>query len=176
MATEVGTPTGAPLTRVILISGACLAAASSWLIVARKPEVAAATATASAVLLLLGGHRANHGAGWPWDRMLDSLLDRLWDGLVLGAIAWVSWDTDPATAIGALVTLGGSFVSSYIRARAAALHYTVEESHVTRGLRYSLIVIGLATGWLNWTIWVAAVFVLLSAVVRTTQVTKEERV
>ena len=57
----------------------------------------------------------------------------------------------------------------------AALGYTVEESHVTRGIRYALVVAGLAFGWLDWTLWAAATTSFLAVAVRTSQVAKEER-
>lgn len=129
----------------------------------------------SAVLLLIGGHRANHGAGGPTDRMLDDLLDRFWDGAVLGPIAWVARTGDTAVAVGALVALCASFLSSYVRARGAALGYSLEESHVTRGSRYALVSAGLVFGWLSWAIWVAAAISILAVIVRTGQVAREER-
>ena len=162
-------------TRLAFVLGAGLAVAAGALILTRRPGEAAGCAGASAVLLLVGGHRANHGAGDALDRMLDELLDRLWDGVVLAPIAWAAREAAPHVAAGALVALCASFLSSYVRARGAALDYTVEESHVTRGLRYALIVAGLAFGWLWWTVWVAAVLSVLAALVRTSQEAKEER-
>jgi hypothetical protein len=74
------------------------------------------------------------------------------------------------------VALCASFLSSYVRARGAALGYDVEESVVTRTLRVALIVLGLALGWLWWTLWAVAGLCGLAAAVRTSQVVKEERV
>jgi hypothetical protein len=162
-------------TRLSLILGAVLAVMGGALVLAIRPREAAVAAGASAILLLIGGHRANHGAGDAVDRMLDELLDRLWDGAILAPIAWAARDVSPHIAAGALVAICASFVSSYVRARGAALRYTVEESHVTRGVRYALIVSGLAFGWLGWTVWVAAAATLAAALVRTSQVAKEER-
>jgi hypothetical protein len=167
-------PPGTALTRSTLSVGALLAALAGWLTIDRRPEVAALAALVSAVLLLIGGHRANHGAGGPSDRMLDELLDRVWDGAVLGPLAWVARTDDPALAIAALATLCLSALSSNVRARGASLDYSVEESHLTRGLHYGLVVAGL---WLDlaWVIWVAAGVAALAVIVRTSQVAREER-
>ena len=162
-------------TRLSLVIGAALAVAAGALILARQPSGAAACAGVSAVLLLIGGHRANHGAGDALDRMLDALLDRLWDGVILASIAWTARDLEPHIAAGALAALCASFISSYVRARGASLGYTVEESHVTRGIRYGLIVAGLAFGWLAWTTWATCAISVLAVIVRTSQVAKEER-
>jgi hypothetical protein len=78
-------------------------------------------------------------------------------------------------AAAALVALCTSYLSSYIRARGASLAYSLEESHVTRGIRYALIVVGLGLGWLGWTVWVAAGVAVLAALVRTAQVASEDR-
>ena len=77
--------------------------------------------------------------------------------------------------MGALVALCASFLSSYVRARGAALNYSIEESHVTRGVRYALVSAGLLFGWLAWTVWAAAALAVLAALVRTGQMAREER-
>jgi hypothetical protein len=175
MATHAPARLRTTATRLSLVSGAVLACVAGALVLALRPHEAALAATASGVLLLIGGHRANHGAGEPLDRMLDELLDRLWDVAILAPIAWAARDAAPHISAGALVALGASFVSSYVRARGAALRYTVEESHVTRGIRYALIAAGLGFGWLRWSIWVCAFVAFAAAIVRTSQVAKEER-
>jgi hypothetical protein len=168
-------PPGTAITRSVLIMGGGLSATGSCLVVAREPRWAALAVGGSALLLLVGGHRANHGAGGPTDRMLDELLDRAWDGVVFGAIAWVARLPDPHIAVGALIALCASFLSAYVRARGASLAYSIEESHVTRGVRYSLVVAGLGFGWLDVTVWAAAILSLLAVLVRATQVAREER-
>lgn len=162
-------------TRLSLVMGAVLAVAAGSLILARRPREGAACAGVSAVLLLIGGHRSNHGAGDALDRMLDELLDRLWDGVILASIAWTARGSAPHVAAAALAAIGASFTSSYVRARGASLGYSVEESHVTRGIRYALIVAGLALGWLGWTVWATFGISVLAVVVRSSQVAKEER-
>jgi hypothetical protein len=168
-------PPGTAITRALLVLGGASAAVAGVLIVDRQPELAAVGAAASAVVLLVGGHRANHGAGGPTDRMLDELMDRWWDGAVLGTIAWVARTADVRTAIAALAALCLSALSSYVRARGASLSYSLEESHVTRGIRYGLVSAGLAFGWLPWTLWAATALSALAAFVRASQVAREER-
>ena len=175
MATHLPVRPRTTATRLSLVGGAVLALVGGGFILLDRSLPAALGAGASGICLLIGGHRANHGAGDALDRMLDELLDRLWDGAILAPIAWVARDPAPHIAAGALVALGASFLSSYVRARGAALRYTVEESHVTRGVRYALIVAGLAFGWLAWTVWVAAALMVAAVAVRTSQVAKEQR-
>jgi hypothetical protein len=167
-------PPGTAITRSVLVAGGSLAVGAGWFVVAREPRLAAVAAGASGALLLLGGHRANHGAGGPTDRMLDDLLDRLWDGAVLSGVAWVARDDGSSVAAAALAALSLSFVAGYIRARGAALGYSVEERHVTRGARYTLVIAFLAFGW-TWAIWTVAVMSALAAAVRAGQVATEER-
>lgn len=169
-------PPGTAVTRASLIAGVLLAVAAGVWIVVDRPVTGGVAAASAGFLLLLGGHRANHGLGGPVDRMLTELFDRTWDGAVLGAIAWASFEMAPAVAAGALVALCASFLSSYVRARGAALGYSVEESHVTRGVRYGLVSVGLLVpGLLAWSVWLAAGLGVLATVVRTGQVASEER-
>jgi phosphatidylglycerophosphate synthase len=107
--------------------------------------------------------------------MLTELFDRGWDACILAPIVWAYFDTDPAIAAGALVALCASFLSSYVRARGAALGYSIEESHVTRGLRYALVSAGLLFTSLTLAVWAAAFLSTLAAAVRTGQVAREER-
>lgn len=167
-------PPGTALTRTFLLLGSVLAAGSAWMVVDRQPRPGGWLAGSAAVLLLLGGHRANHGLGGPVDRMLTELFDRAWDGVVLGSVVWVARADRPVVAAGAIVALCASFLSSYVRARGAALQYSVEESHLTRGLRYALVTAGLSFGWLGWTVWAVAGLSVLAATVRTSQVAREE--
>jgi len=168
-------PPGTAITRATLIIGVALVVFAGFEVIARWPGAAALGAGLSGILLLIGGNRANHGAGGPTDRMLDSLGDRVWDGVMLASVGWVARLATPPIAAGALVALGASFLSAYVRAKGASLAYAVEESHITRGIRYALIAAGLGFGWLGWTVWAAAAVSVLAVVVRTAQVAREER-
>jgi hypothetical protein len=159
--------------RALLTCGVVLTAAASWLVLDGRPRVAGLAAALAGVAAIAGGRVAV----WIDDnlgRLFDPLLDRVYDGALLGAIAWVERDARPTVAVGALVALGASFVSSYVRARGASLGYDVQESTVTRGIRYALISAGLAFAWLGWAVWAAAGVALLSATIRSVQVAKEE--
>jgi hypothetical protein len=168
-------PPGTALTRAVLLSGAALAAGAAWFVIADGLARAGALAGLGGALLLVGGHRANHGEGGPVDRMLTELLDRGWDAAVLGSIAWLSRTGSPGVALGAIVALCASFLSSYVRARGAALGYSVEESHVARGLRYAVVSAGLLADRPGWAVGSAAALSVLAAIVRTGQVAREAR-
>ncbi|HLB61470.1 MAG TPA: hypothetical protein VJN50_01815 [Actinomycetota bacterium] len=157
-----------------LASGSVLVAASAGAVL-RGPGTASGLVALAAGIVLVLGRRAATRRGSPEDRMASSFLDRAFDGCVLGAVAWVSRDADPAVALGALLALSLSFLAAYVRARGAALGYGIGESGVTAGLRYALVVIGVAYDALAWTIWGVAGLSALSLLVRSSQVVKEER-
>ncbi|HJX08045.1 MAG TPA: hypothetical protein VJ736_08245 [Actinomycetota bacterium] len=168
-------PPGTALTRTSSALGMGCAVVAGVLIVDEQPVRAGVLSALSGGLLLLGGHRANHGLGGPVDRMLTELFDRAWDACLLAPIVWVTFGDRPEIALGALVALCASFLSSYVRARGAALGYSIEESHVTRGVRYGAVSAGLLFGWLPVMVWVAAGVSALAAIVRTGQVAREAR-
>jgi hypothetical protein len=159
--------------RVLLACGAALIGISVWLVLAGSQRVAGLTVGLAGAAGIAGGRFAI----WNDDglsRLFDPLLDRVLDGAVLGAIAWAEREAHPAEAVGALVALGASYLSSYVRARGASLGYDVQESTVTRGTRYALIAVGLGSGWLGWSLWAAAALAVLASLIRSIQVAKEE--
>jgi len=155
----------------------CLAAASAtgvsaWLLLIREPEPAGWAALGAGVALVAGGILLR-----PTDRLGRVVLsfgDRLFDGAVLGSLAWVTRTQDPPVALGALVALAAGFLATYIRARGGSLGYGIEEGIVTPVLRYGLISAGLIAGW-RWSAWAVAIVMLLACGVRASQVAKEER-
>ena len=158
-----------PLLCVVAAAGIGIA---TWLLLDRRFEPAGWVVLATGFPLVMAG-----GLVRPTDRlgrMLLSLTDRAFDGFVLGALVWATRTDEPGVAAGALVTLAASFVASYVRARGGSLGYGIEEGVVTPAIRYLLVGGGLITGW-TWTIWAAAVVMLLTSGVRASQVAKEER-
>jgi hypothetical protein len=144
-------------------------------VLAREDVAAGVLAAASGALLLVGAV-LSHGARFLIERTLDSFADRVFDGAVLGAVAWAQRaDGDAAAAAAALLAMAASFLGSYVRARGNSLEYRVEESVVTRAIRYALVAAALAIGAPAWALWTLAGFLLLAAFVRASQVAKEER-
>jgi CDP-diacylglycerol---glycerol-3-phosphate 3-phosphatidyltransferase len=133
----------------------------------------AATSVAGGLLvgLAVGARRTGNGV----KRILDSFADRAFDGLVLAAVAWATRSAEPRAAAAALVALGAGFLAAYVRARGESLGYQVEESVVTRGIRYAVLSAGLIGGWLTASLSALAAFNVLAALVRVSQVAKEER-
>jgi hypothetical protein len=159
-----------PLLCLLATAGIGVAA---WRLIARDPEVAGWAALGAGACLVLGG--ALLRAGDRRSRVVLSFADRAFDGLVLGALAWVTRTADPSIAAAALVALAAGFLASYIRARGGSLGYGIEEGVVTPVVRYGLVSLALIMGWTSWAIWVVAGLMLLAAGVRASQVAKEER-
>ena len=80
---------------------------------------------------------------------LDSTLDRISEGAVFAAIAYVFAREGQAVDGGVvLLALLGSLLVSYTRARAEALNVACKIGIATRPERVVLIALGLMTGWL----------------------------
>jgi CDP-diacylglycerol--glycerol-3-phosphate 3-phosphatidyltransferase len=163
-----GTALAASLIAALAAIGAALAILD-W-----RLDLGALVTAVAAAGLLVGGVLA-HGGRLLRERTLDSFVDRLFDAAVLGSIVWIERGERPEAAAVALVALAASFLGSYVRARGNSLDYRVEESMVTRGIRYGLIVLALVLHLPDWMLWVLAVFAILAAFIRASQVAKEER-
>jgi phosphatidylglycerophosphate synthase len=163
---------GTALVASILVALTALAA--GLLVIDHRFGLAALAAAAASAGLLVGG-LLSHGGRLLRERTLDSFVDRLFDGAVLGSVVWVERAERPGAAAAALVALAASFLGSYVRARGNSLDYRVEESMFTRGIRYGIVVLALLLDLPVWLLWTLAVFALLAAFVRASQVAKQER-
>ena len=89
---------------------------------------------------------------------LDSTLDRISEGVVFAAIAYVFAREGQAVDAGVvLLALLGSLLVSYTRARAEALNVACKMGIATRPERVVLIAFGLMTGWLAPVVYLLAV-------------------
>lgn len=162
-----------------LIAAVVQIAAATWSILSREePALAGAAVAGAGVALLVGGALAGRSPAAGWLRrwwFIESAIDRAFDGALLGSIAWTAREADPAVSAGALVALGAGFLGSYVHARGAALGYEVEDGWLTRLLRYGLLATGLLLDELSWAIWAVAAVSIAAALVRASQVAKQER-
>jgi CDP-diacylglycerol--glycerol-3-phosphate 3-phosphatidyltransferase len=113
------------------------------------------------VLDILDGALARStGKGTPFGAFLDSTLDRVGEGLMLGAIALVFMRERNEIALAATVAaVGGSFLVPYARAKAEAMSLKGDVGIGSRAERVVVISAGLVLapwGALQWAIYVLA--------------------
>src|SRR4029453_1779690 len=85
--------------------------------------------------------------GTPFGAFLDSTLDRIEEGVVLAAVAWWFAEQGDEAAVGAtVVTVVGSYMVSYTRARAEALGVECKVGIASRAVRVVILSVGLVFG------------------------------
>jgi len=91
-----------------------------------------------------GRYSRMSGKGTPFGAFLDSTLDRIEEGVVLTAVAaYFSSRGDDLVVAAVVVTVLGSFMVSYTRARAEALGVECKVGLATRPVRVVILSIGL---------------------------------
>jgi CDP-diacylglycerol---glycerol-3-phosphate 3-phosphatidyltransferase len=99
----------------------------------------------SLIDILDGALARSQGLGTPFGAFLDSTLDRVGEGFMLGAIALVLMrDGDESGVALAFTAVMGSFLVSYTRARAEALGLRGDVGLSSRAERVVIISVGLA--------------------------------
>ena len=94
--------------------------------------------------MLDGRYSRMSGKGTPFGAFLDSTLDRIEEGVVLAAIAAYFAEAGDELAVGAVVlTVVGSYMVSYTRARAEALGVECKVGIATRPVRVVILSAGL---------------------------------
>ncbi len=149
--------------------------ASAWAVLDERLRPGGVSAAAAGALLVTAGVLARRARD-PRAGVYVSFVDRAFDGVVLASVAWVTRDSEPSAAAGALVALAAGFLAAYVRARGRALGYEVEDGEVSRALRVGLVAAALIAGWTTWALFVVAGWMLLVTLVRVSQVAKQERV
>src|SRR5215211_183114 len=94
-----------------------------------------------------GRYSRMSGKGTPFGAFLDSTLDRIEEGVVLAAVAWWFAEQGDEVAVGATVlTVVGSYMVSYTRARAEALGVECKVGIASRAVRVVILSAGLVFG------------------------------
>ena len=94
--------------------------------------------------MLDGRYSRMSGKGTPFGAFLDSTLDRVEEGIVLTAVAAYFAERGDELAVGAAVlTVVGSYMVSYTRARAEALGVECKVGIATRAVRVVILSAGL---------------------------------
>jgi CDP-diacylglycerol--glycerol-3-phosphate 3-phosphatidyltransferase len=129
----------------ISLTGLVLNLAAAVLITQRLFFLAGVSFIVGSVMDTLDGRYSRmSGKGTLFGAFLDSTLDRIEEGLVLTAVAWYFADRGDALAASAcVVTVLGSLMVSYTRARAEALGVECTVGLATRPVRVVILSAGL---------------------------------
>ena len=117
----------------------------------------------------LDGALARHaGKTTIFGAFLDSVMDRFSESVTLVALIWYfSGQADGRTPVILLaVTIVGSLMVSYTRARAEAVNIECKEGFFQRTERIIVLILGLVTGWMLPVLWILAIFTNFTAIQR----------
>ena len=129
----------------ISMTGFVLNVAAAVLITQRLFFLAGVAFIAGSLMDMLDGRYSRmSGKGTPFGAFLDSTLDRVEEGIVLAAVAAYFADRGDELAVGATVlTVVGSYMVSYTRARAEALGVECKVGIASRAVRVVILSAGL---------------------------------
>jgi CDP-diacylglycerol--glycerol-3-phosphate 3-phosphatidyltransferase len=133
------TPNALSITGLLLNLGAAV------LVTQRLFFLAGLTFIVGSLMDMLDGRYSRmSGKGTPFGAFLDSTLDRIEEGVVLAAVAAYFAESADDLAVGAVVlTVVGSYMVSYTRARAEALGVECKVGLATRAVRVVILSAGL---------------------------------
>ena len=129
----------------ISMTGLILNLAAAALVVAEHFFLGGVAFIVGSVMDTLDGRYSRmSGKGTLFGAFLDSTLDRIEEGIVLAAVAYYFAENgDAAAAAACVVTVLGSLMVSYTRARAEALGVECKVGIATRPVRVVILSIGL---------------------------------
>src|ERR671936_3078988 len=129
----------------ISLTGFALNLAAAGLVVGRMFFLAGISFIVGSVMDMLDGRYSRmSGKGTPFGAFLDSTLDRMEEGIVLAAVAAHFAKSGDDIAVGATVlTVVGSYMVSYTRARAEALGVECKVGIASRAVRVVILSAGL---------------------------------
>jgi len=129
----------------ISLTGLALNLLAAGLVVGRYFFLAGIAFVVGSVMDTLDGRYSRmSGKGTPFGAFLDSSLDRIEEGVVLTAIAaWFASNGNEVAVAACVLTVLGSLMVSYTRARAEALGVECKVGLATRPVRVVILSIGL---------------------------------
>lgn len=132
----------------ISLSGTLLNGVAAWLVYERQYLAAAAVFLLGSLLDVMDGAVAKvSGRVTPFGGYLDSTLDRVSEGLVIGALGLVFAQQDETLPLaGCFVALAGSYLVSYTRAKAESIGVECKVGLASRAERVVVITAGLVLG------------------------------
>jgi CDP-diacylglycerol--glycerol-3-phosphate 3-phosphatidyltransferase len=102
-----------------------------------------------------GAVARERGSSGKWGAFLDSVTDRVADGVILGTAAWLVRD-EPVAFGAALVALIAAQLTSYIRAKAESLGFDATVGIIERPERMLIVIPAIAFGYLKVGLYVLA--------------------
>ena len=103
------------------------------------------------------------GRATPFGGVFDSVIDRLFEGVVLGGLLYFYVDQGAKTeSMLVFATMVGSLCVSYVRARAEAEGVSLYDGIFTRVVRLLVLTFGLVVGGLVVVLWLLAVATILT--------------
>jgi CDP-diacylglycerol---glycerol-3-phosphate 3-phosphatidyltransferase len=129
----------------ISITGLVLNLVAAGLVVGRLFFLAGVAFVVGSVMDTLDGRYSRmSGKGTPFGAFLDSTLDRIEEGVVLTTVAaWFAANGNDVAVAACVLTVLGSLMVSYTRARAEALGVECKVGLATRPVRVVILSIGL---------------------------------
>lgn len=114
------------------------------------------------------------GSASPLGAFYDSVADRVGEALIFSTVAWLVRE-DPLLFGLAAVTLGGSQLTSYIRAKAESLGWNATVGLLEHAERVIIIIVAIHFALLPLALWVLAVGVLVTVGQRVRAVARQAR-
>ena len=135
----------------VTLSGLALAGVTAYLIAVDHLVWAGVMLIVSGLLDSIDGAVARmSGKASPAGALLDSVVDRVAEGVVLFGVLWLALDRDDGTlSLLTYVALLGSILVSYVVARAQGLGATRAVGLMTRPERVAALAVGLLTGYVT---------------------------
>ena len=152
----------------VTLFGLALAIVAAYLIAINELMWAGVALATSGSLDSIDGALARmSGTASPAGALLDSVVDRLAEGIVLFGVLILALDTNNTTlATLVYIAFGGSMLVSYVAARAQSLGSLQMVGIMTRPEGVIVLAVGLLFGYLTIAIWIIAILTPLTALHR----------